>query len=189
MKTFYLILIYVVLYLLLPIPFLKHQSTLTKIIFYWLFLNVLIGIYEITMLLGRSHLCNNSYFWTQDFGIGETLTANFWLQGWSEYARFDPRYCQSNNYVHGIELTNVLVSFIPSLLVMKYILTPKPIPPSILKLTILFSLIQFIATFIYYVTGLSSYNYKYWIYAIFDLPWLIMPLITIIWVLQIKITI
>ena len=183
MESIWIILIWVLLYLGLPIPFLSSVSWWDRVIFYWMLLNVLVCIYEIVMLVNRYRL--NTYltnFWSLDVPLVSSLTPEFWLSGWAEYTRFDPRYQDPTNYVHLIELGNVVITLIPSLLIMGAILKGD-MTTSLYRLAIVISVYQLVATSVFDIMLIMSgaEDSKYWIYAIFDLPWIIMPIVTIMW--------
>lgn len=180
----WIILIWVLIYLMIPIPFLSHVSQFDRLIFYWLLLNALICIYEFVMLInrGRLHSLVTPNFWSQDRPFTSSLTSEFWLSGWAEYTRFDPRYQDPTNYVHLIELGNVVITLIPSLIIMWEILNNK-MSPELYHLAIIISIYQLVATSAFIITLLMSGNgdSKHWAYTIFDLPWIIMPIVTIVW--------
>ena len=182
MKSMWIFLIWVSLYLVIPIPFLSHVSQFARLIFYWLLLNVLIGIYELVMLINRYRLNSliTPNFWSRDVPFTSSLTPGFWLSGWAEYTRFDPRYQDPTNYVHLIELGNVVITLIPSLIIMWAILKGK-MSPELYRLAIIISIYQLVATVIYYVTLIPSLSGNHWAYVAFDLPWIIMPIVTIGW--------
>ena len=149
MKSVWIILIWLVLYLVIPMPFLLNVSQFDRVIFYWMLLNVLVCIYEIVMLINRYRL--NTYltnFWSQDVPLISSLTPEFWLSGWAEYTRFDPRYQDPTNYVHLIELGNVVITLIPSLMIMGAILKGN-MTTSLYRLAIVISVYQLVATSVF----------------------------------------
>ena len=179
MKSIWIILIWLILYLGFPIPLLPSVSWWNRVIFYWMLLNVLICIYELAMVINRYQMTITNY-WSHEYPFTSSLTPEFWLDGWAEYSRFDPRYLDDQNYVHLIELGNVIITLIPSLIIMVAILNNN-ISPEIYRLALIVSIYQLVVTTIYYVTLIPSAIGKYWLYVIFDLPWVVMPIVTIMW--------
>lgn len=189
MRSIIIVLVWFLLYALIPIAFLSHRSALDRVIFYWLLLNVLVCIYEIAMILNSNPVCPTTAtsWWCRDYQFTESFNSRFWIDGWLQgYGQFDPRYCQKDNYVYLFELGNIIVSLIPSILLLWVIASKNPIPAWYGTVAIWMSIPQFILTSGYYLTGIGSYRMRYWPYAFFDLPWLIMPLITIYWGYQLS---
>ena len=186
MKSIGILGIWILIFLLSLLLIPKGKSVLLRVIFIWLSLNTFICLFEILVLLNRTKMCETrGNFWTREQTFQDSLKRKFWIEAWSEYAKFDPRYCNPQSKVYLFELTNVLVSFIPSVVMIGYLVYTKfeveKIPHWVFILLMLGSGVQFISTSIYLLTGVSQFNRKYSPYVILDLPWLIMPLIVIIW--------
>jgi len=179
--------IWIFLFLLLPQPFIHHRSVFDQIIAYWLILSILVNFYELIMVTNRQTLCINQgqNFWNKSYSLSDSLKSRFWLDGWGEYSKLDPRYCNPNSSVHTIELLNVVIALIPAIIILMILVSSEPIPTWIGYLAIVFSSLQFLLTMYYYATLYPVMNTSYAPYAFFDLPWLIMPIVTIGWGLQI----
>lgn len=187
MKSIFIIGIWMLIFLssLVLIP--KGTNFLIRMIFIWLTLNSIICIYELIVLMNRKQICNNQQlnFWKKEYKFKESLGSKFWIDGWSEYSKFDPRYCNSSNYIYLVEFGNIIFTFIPFVIMIGYLLSNHfdihKIPKWAFKLLLISSCIQLTLTSIYLTSGIKTYNSKYNSYLIFNLPWIIMPIVTIYW--------
>lgn len=194
MKIILIILIWFLLYLFLPLPLISRMSLFDRVIFYWLWFNLLVCLYEIVVVIkaikGRKQV--DSYTLSTDLSFTKSLTPNFWDDLWLDlYGQFDPRYreirgptSQDYNPVYFFELGNLLVSFLPSLLLLNYLLSNeknKIERKYYRSMAIAMSFFQLILTIGYYLSAFASSSKRNSFYGLLALPWIIFPLLTIYW--------
>lgn len=187
MKTLSIVLIWMCLFIVVMLigicRSLSGTETLDAVVYVWLWFNLLICILEIVMLSHRCRLASlaQQSWWSQDIPLTSSLTTNFWLGGWAEYTHLDTRYQDVSSYVHLFELINVVFTLIPSLIIL---INFRRLTSSYLRLAWFISLIQLVTTSVYYLTlipEIHRVNSQTGIYALFNLPWIVMPIVTMIW--------
>lgn len=194
MNGLYLLLLGLLVYVVLAIIIIYYggRDVITGILLGWLVFNTLICIYEITMVVNRRQMyisCQNEQgviidrpsFWKEEYEIEDFFRTEFWMDGWSEYGRFDPRYLNPNSYVHLIESINVVDSLIPSILVIVLILAGYDWRVGWVRtLLIIVSIFQIVFTVIYLLTSFDVGNSQYWFYFFFNIPWIIFPVLILV---------
>ena len=193
MNGLFCVSIWIVLLIVVIIVVSRNHPTPDKVIIAWMIFSILIGLYELVMLLHRNYLAKmgpklqKSNFWARRCSVLSTFDKNWWLQSWAEYSKVDPRYLNPNNYVHAFEFINVLTMF-PMAVALFGLLT-KRIPRKKIGLMIAFiSVVQLTSTTLYYLTWMMNVRKggKYLWYLLFDLPWIAMPIYGIWWGLKAK---
>lgn len=176
MKPLFLILLTLIFFFILPQIWRPQsvQSPLQTIIYYWLILTPLIGIYEFFLVYkGLSY--SPQSFWEKEYSIVDILTPNFWLDGFAEYAKSDTRYFEGGSLTNRIEFTHMLLTFLPSLYALINFEHAKPI-------LLYIGLAQLATTSVYFWTLFRKRYYLdpiYRWYWLFNLPWIFFPLVLI----------
>ncbi len=191
MNGLFCVSIWIVLLIVVIIVAARNHPPADRAIIAWMIFSILASLYELAMLLHRNYLAKmgpklqKSNFWERRCSVLSTFDRSFWLDGWIEYTKIDPRYLKPNNYVHAMELINMLTMF-PMAVALFGILT-KRIPRKKIKLMMaLISVVQLTSTVLYYITWYMEVRKggKYLWYLLFDLPWIVMPIYGIIWGLK-----
>lgn len=146
MKPLFLIILTLILFFTLPLICRPDSvsSSQQMIIYYWLILSVLIGIYEFYLIF-YGLIYSPQSFWQKNYQIGELFNKDFWLDGWGEYAKSDIRYFDRHSLANQIELTNLLLTFLPSLYALIYFQNVRPI-------VFYIGVVQLLNTCIYFLT-------------------------------------
>lgn len=143
------------------------NTTILKVIVVWAVFNFLIGLYELYIIINRQKLCHDSN--------------DILISGWNLYTKMDPRYCQSVNLVYALESINAIIAIL--FLFVGIDVYQNRINKNVKNTAFILSLIQLINMLVYLITLRDIFIAKYWYYLIFALPWLIMPIIVIVWAL------
>ncbi len=173
-----------------------NHNIVTLLIMGWFVFNILICIYECLMIYNRrdlylpdTYICSHdntckvitNSFWTRRYGVSDLANKRFWLDGWSEYGRYDRRYLDPSSFTHILEGINAFVSFIPFILAIVYILLGYDWRTGWIKwMLVAVSAVQLFFTIIYLVTLIPVANQKYYPYVLFNIPWVLFPLMILI---------
>jgi hypothetical protein len=139
-----------------------------KIIVVWAIFNFIIGLYELYIIINREKLCRDSN--------------DILISGWNLYTKMDPRYCQSVNPVYASEAINAITAVL--FLFVGLDIYQNRLNENVKNTAFILSLIQLINVVVYLITLKDVFMAKYWYYIILTLPWLVMPIIVIIWALS-----
>jgi hypothetical protein len=80
----------------------------------WGIINIFAALWEVYAFVNRDKLKLEKITLWEKMAKGEITLSNFWIEGWSEYCKVDPRYLfnfSSGGYVWVFELLNVVLAF------------------------------------------------------------------------------
>jgi hypothetical protein len=155
---------------------------------------ILIGILEIVLFFTSKYIAllptnSNTNYWVRDIAPKKLFHSNFWSHVWKEYGDYcDNRYIKKINFVHWLELSHALTSFIYIYIIYKFV-TTKNIETNLVigSLMVAISVIHITGTFVYFS---SFYKYlknnpikkgnKFWLYLALNLLWVFMPCLILV---------
>lgn len=150
-------------------------TTISPLLFGWLWFNIWIAIYEMYIVYRRKQLTEEKCqpgFWSQS-----SSPWTFWKDAWNEYTCFsDRRYLNSNDFVFVIELINAI------LVIMMWFLLLTNQQGALYPLLILQAYhcgIYFVS--LWYSQKINMVNlWKTWIYLFISALWFVVPLYLIV---------
>ena len=166
---------------------LNISQTMCFILYFWLLFNLLVCFWELLIIEYKDRLgIPKTNFYLKEYELKDLLSPTFWIDGWNQYLKVDPRYANPNSSVFRYELFNVLVSFIPSIYVIYHLVSPNAIlkQNELFNVFVFYSILQLSGASFYFASYFKKYGTQYiglkykeeTIYLFLSLLWILIPL-------------
>jgi hypothetical protein len=180
-------------YLSLKIGFCWFKITpiMCFILYFWILFNLIICFWELLIIEHRDKLqYPTQNFYLTQYSINDLFSTKFWIEGWNQYIKADPRYGDPTSPVFRYELFNVLVSCIPSVYIIYHLVSPEASikQRELYNVFFFYSLLQLAGVFFYFESYFRTYGTKYigWnrkeetTYLLISCLWILFPLYLIL---------
>jgi hypothetical protein len=165
----------------------KISPLMCFILYFWILFNLLICFWELLIIEHKNKLEYPKYnFYLTEYTLTDLISTKFWIDGWNQYLKADPRYGDPTSPVFRYELFNVLVSCIPSIYVIYHLISPKAAikQNEIYNVFFFYSLLQLAGVIFYFESYFRKYGTQYiginhleeTGYLFISLLWVIFPL-------------